>query len=105
MPNRKRHFTKPQDVHQYINDLEDVYGMEVEVGIEPIAGAEGTHPGVVKLRSIWRGDTWSDGPLCEYSQVIALKPQDKYVKTMLNALIEFTYQCVEAHLCALEQRN
>lgn len=105
MPHKRNYFTRPQDLHQYINDLEDVYSMEVNCKVWPVDGPEGTYPGRVELTSIWADDTWNDGPLCTLCLPITLKPQAAYVKTMLNALIEFTYQCVEAHLCALEVRN
>jgi len=92
-------------VDQYVRDLEEVYGMDIEMRVTPILSSDEKPLGVLEVTGWWKGDDHETGPVAYHSQVIALKPELKTIANMTNALVHFTYQCIEASIEALPLRS
>ncbi len=100
---RKGKWRKSSDVDQYIRELEECYGMRVEMEIDPKASAI---PGqaICTLKAFWADCPIEDvSPCCFGRYEIAQWPLERYMSTMLHACVEFTYQCIEAHIQVLPQ--
>jgi hypothetical protein len=105
MASGSKRWTKASDVDRYIRDLEDVYAIKVAMRIQPKPWLAGGNRGTVTM-DVWWADSEDDhAPFITYSQEILVQPVDAYIKTMINALVQLTYQCIEAYITAHERLN
>lgn len=87
--------TNRENWQQYIKDLEDVYELSVHVVFDPKGGDKVGYQ-TMKLYGYPLDDPDpTKGPTIFGTYQVAMWPQARVEKTIVRALIEFTYQCVE----------
>lgn len=87
--------TNRENWQTYIRDLEDVYQMSVHVTFDPKAGQKVGYQ-LMKLYGYPLDDPDpTKGPTVYGQYQVAMWPQARLEKTIVRALIEFTYLCVE----------
>jgi len=103
MAPRKGKWKKSKDVDQYLRELEEVYGMRIEMSIIPEVGPGEVFAAKCVLEGYWAGDGVPDGPVVYHATRIVTWPTERYISTMTRALTDLTYQCIEAYVGAIPQ--
>lgn len=87
--------TNRENWQEYIRDLEDVYQLSIHVVFDP-KGSKKVGYQTMKLYGYPLDDPDpTKGPTIYGTYEVAQWPQARLEKTIVRALIEFTYQCVE----------
>lgn len=100
MPRTKR-WKATDDFQQYVLVLEELYGIYVQFTFDP-KGTNAPSTQRLVVRAFWKEDaTGIHGLAASGDYEIAMYPDEKMVKTLIHALIRFTYDVLEAKLSAL----
>lgn len=89
------------ELNRRIRELEEVYGITVEMGFTPLPALDGQERSRLVIRAFWADETDSTTPMAVHTQEVRRAPQEAFLANMNNALTVFTYQCVEAYIQAL----
>jgi hypothetical protein len=100
MPRTKRWKTQ-DDADAYLRDLEDVYSMDIEMDIKPAEGYLRGRFLQCTIQSWWKCDERATGPLCYHTALLKAAPQEEYMSSLVRALTDFTYRCMEVYISAI----
>lgn len=100
-----RDWKKYEDVNTYVRDLEDVYGLTVEMHFTPKPSQAGELYSEVEIVAWWNDSNQDGNPDITYKGLVQRTPMAAFISNMTRALIDFTYLCVEAHIQALSRLN
>ena len=97
----RKNFSAGRDYEQYLHDLEEVYGVDIHFRFDPKASSV---PGVQKMiiAGCWKtNEPWDDSPDMYGEYEVAMWPKERLNSTMMRALVEFTYEVMEAYCQAI----
>lgn len=104
MPKVKR-WRPADDFQDYMEVLEEVYGVYVHFRFDP-KGTSSPATQRLVLYAYWKDDQAAPaGPIAHGDYEVALYPDEKVTKTLIRAVIVFTYELLEAKMAALVPRD